>query len=254
MKKLLSLILAILYSYSINAQRDYRVRPEDYSDNALTESTLHFLDTVSIVVMFIIGLIVGLILLSLHIDSVKNKLFWRKSIKEKTLFYARFNCIASTSKYFTPKKDAYQDLGDYFVPQNNRIHVSGGSECVILEFIDDYRVKVRFKEFQDPIYIHTDYLSPVSKQTTSNYITASDIAAATTRELCKKKHYSYLHLEPIYFIEQNGYVLIPTGTKFTHARDVPPHYNSETKVYFDGYPTPLYVNFTEAHQHPHYVG
>ena len=251
MRKLLLLIICATFTVISYAQiRDYRAMPEDYSDTAIMDTNSEFFEIVSLVVAGIVCIIIGFVSFLGFIDTIKTKLYWRKAIKDKTIFYARFNCIASTSLYTIPKKDTYYNLGDYFIAKENKIHVSGGSTCIILEYIsDNNRVKVKFDKYSEPIYIHADHLRQLSEQITHYFKTTSDIVAATTPELLKKRSYSSCTLDQIYFIEQNGYVLIPCGSIFTFAHDTPPHYTSETKVKFNEFPTSLYIYMTQYEKH-----
>lgn len=244
-KKVFLSLMCLVCTISVLAQgRDYRAMPEDYTEfDALSQSSAVYFEYI---MALICGLCVFIVCTWLLISSIKTKIYQKKVIRERIVFCSRFNCIASTTLYPRPDKNYYSELGEYFTPECNKVLIPGGSECTILQYIkEDLRVKVKFDEFPEPLYVYQEFLYEADQRITHFFATKADIVAATTPDLLKKGHACHIKCN-IYFEEDNGYVLIPSGARFTLARDVPPHYTWETKVYFDGYPTALYIHMTQT--------
>ena len=242
-------MIKILLLLSAYAQGNYRARPEDYSDfgvldKSITEGAeiLIFISTIAILIL------VGISMIS---NTIKTRISQNKEIKGKVKFSVISNRMASTNIYRTISNEKHYGSNDYFKEKDKLVCIPGGSECIILEYTKENSnyVKVKFDEYPTPLYICRKHLLEVSQRIIHYFVTTADQYAATNSELYSKM---YLHKsnDKNYFIEDNGYELIPKGAKFTSVLDTVPHYTPYMKVIFEGYPIPLYINRTQIKEIP----
>lgn len=251
MKRLhLFAIAALSYIYTF-AQRDYRVMPEDFYDFGLEKSIAEGLDFLTLIYVLVVILFLLVVVLPRIIaETIKTRKKQKNEIKERIKFSVMANRLAFISIDHLKKTEKYHKIEEYFVAKQNIVLVPGGSECIILEYLNKENrgyVKVLFEEYPDALYMQRKYLLEASQRERYYYITTAEKVATIDEKLCGRKN-AYEYKDKRYYVEEDGFVLIPYGAKFTPALDVDPkeHYTPYDKVIFEGFPVPLYINYVQT--------
>lgn len=251
MKRLHLLAIGMLSPICTFAQRDYRAMPEDFYDFGLEKSITEGLDFLSLIYILVVILFFLVVVLPRIIaGTIKTRKKQKNEIKERIKFSVMANRFASTSIDYIEKIEKSHKIREYFVANQNIVLVPGGSECIILEYLNKENrgyVKVLFEEYPDALYMQRKYLLEASQREIYYYITTAEKVATINEKLCGQK-YAYQYKDKRYYLEEDGYVLIPCGAKFTPALDVDPkeHYTPYHKVIFEGFPIPLYINYVQT--------
>ena len=137
MKRLHLLAIGILSHICTFAQRDYRAMSEDFYDFSLEKSIAEGLDFLTLIYILVIILFFLVVILPRIIArTIKTRKKQKNEIKERIKFSVMANRLASTSIDHIKKTEKSHKIEEYFVTKQNVVLVPGGSECIILEYLN----------------------------------------------------------------------------------------------------------------------